>query len=170
MQYSGISAGCGQHFDSRFGYSNGLLFERLGQVQVSLSYYGISATHCNTLQHTATRCNTHTNLSYHWIGATHCIAPQHTATYCNTLQHTANFSCIPSDKRNTHVLQHKLQRKAHVLQHKHTHTAIYCNTHSYYWIRECNTHMHTLPHAATHCNTLQHTAIHLKTRSTTGYV
>ena len=43
----------------------------------------LTATHCNTLQHTPTHCDTlrHT--------ATHCNTLQHTATHCNTLQHTA---------------------------------------------------------------------------------
>ena len=39
------------------------------------------ATHCNTLQHTATHCKLqHT--------AKHCNALQHTATHCNTLRRT----------------------------------------------------------------------------------
>jgi len=41
----------------------------------------LTATHCNTLQHTATHCLT----------ATHCNTLQHTATHCNTLQHTASL-------------------------------------------------------------------------------
>jgi len=41
--------------------------------------------HCNTLQHTATHCNT---LQFIWYGA-HCNTLQHTATHCNTLQHIA---------------------------------------------------------------------------------
>jgi len=51
-----------------------------------------TATHCNILQHTATRCKTlhyalHCNTLQHT--ATHCNTLQHTATHCNTLQHTA---------------------------------------------------------------------------------
>jgi len=42
----------------------------------------LSATHCNTLQHTATRKN-----RPHRI-ATHCSTLQYAATHCNTLQHT----------------------------------------------------------------------------------
>ena len=58
-----------------------------------------SATHCNALQHTATRvecgrvangtagsCNIRYNTLKHT--ATHCDTLQHTATHCNTLQHT----------------------------------------------------------------------------------
>ena len=46
--------------------------------------YGVKPrTHCNTLQHTATRYNT---LQHN---ATHCYTLLHTATDCNTLQQTA---------------------------------------------------------------------------------
>jgi len=41
-----------------------------------------TATHCNTLQHTATH-------AYGGHAQPHCNTLQHTATYCNTLQHTA---------------------------------------------------------------------------------
>jgi len=70
-----------------------------------------TATHCNTLQHTAgahlwhkdCACNTlphiviHCSMLHHTAShcitlhftASHCIALHHTATHCNTLQHTA---------------------------------------------------------------------------------
>jgi len=57
-----------------------------------------SATHCNTLQHTATQfiCSTSQEIlrkcaTYAYLPptATHCNTLQHTATHCNTLQHTA---------------------------------------------------------------------------------
>ena len=54
----------------------------------SLSTSIQTATHCNTLQHTATRMQ-HT--------ATHCNTLQRTATHCNTLQHTVthcNMQCM----------------------------------------------------------------------------
>ena len=57
------------------------------------------ATHYNTLQHTATRCNTpvkhyggtlqSANNAHLQRTATHCHTLQHTATYCNTLRHAA---------------------------------------------------------------------------------
>jgi len=96
--------------------------------------YQVTATHCNTVQHSATHCNMWAIVcEIHLCGlsgdcntlqhtATHCNTPQHTATHCNTLQHTA-----------THC---------NALQH----TATHCNT---------------LQHTATHCNTLQHTATHM---------
>ena len=45
----------------------------------------------NTLQHTATNCNTHaaTRCSTLQHAATHCYTLQHTPTHCNTLQHAA---------------------------------------------------------------------------------
>ena len=62
-----------------------------------------SATHCSTLQLTATLCNTlhHT--------AAHCNTLQHTATHCNTLQHTA---------AHCHTLQHTATH-CNTLQHTH---------------------------------------------------
>ena len=45
-----------------------------------------TASSTNTLQHTATLC-THYNTLQHT--ATHCNTPQHTATHCNTLRHAA---------------------------------------------------------------------------------
>jgi len=53
---------------------------------------GCPATHCNTLYHTATHCNTlqHTALPS-GCPATHCTTLYHTATHCNTLQHTATL-------------------------------------------------------------------------------
>jgi len=63
-----------------------------------------TATHFNTLQHTATRCNTGPHYSAYdswkglfWHGsftATRCNTLQHTATHCNTLQHRASLQCI----------------------------------------------------------------------------
>jgi len=90
------------------------------------------ATHCNTLQHTATEpCNTpqHT--------AAHCNrAMQHTATHCNTLQQSH------ATHRNT--LQHSATEPCNTPQHTAAH-----------WNRAMQ---HTATHHATHCNTLQHTA------------
>jgi len=92
----------------------------------------VAATHCNTLQHAATRYNTlqHTATqadfgefcTWEWLhdrcntlqhAATRCNTPYHAATHCNTLQHAA-------------------------------------------------THCHTQSHAVTHNNTLPCTAVHCK--------
>jgi len=53
-----------------------------------------AATHCNTLQHTATHCHTQQH------AAMHCNTLPHAATRCNALQHTAARS---------NTLQHVLQ-------------------------------------------------------------
>ena len=86
-----------------------------------------TASHCNTLQHTATLCCTLCILLYDL---------QHTATHCNTLQHTA-----------THCYTHMQVRKTLALQHTGTHS----NT-----LQHTATHCSTLQHTATHCSTLQH--------------
>ena len=77
-----------------------------------------TATHCNTLQPTATHtlaqwdtCQTRLMTKSH---STHCNTLQHTATHCNTLQHTL----LPNE---THVKQDWWQ--------SHTQpTATHCNT------------------------------------------
>ena len=126
------------------------------------------ATHCNTLQHTATHkrcvwlvrthlitCVCHIGLhvcliyDYVWVSYVitcvchlwlHHFELQHTATHCNTLQHTAThlITCV------SHVW---LQYYAMSLSCPHT---------LHYITLSCN----TLQHTATHCNTLQHTWLH----------
>ena len=77
---------------------------------------------CNTLQRTATHCNTlrHTNRNVHmWHDI--CNTLQHTATHCNTLQHTATRCDIL-----TAMFISDMTYAAHcsTLQH----TAAHCNT------------------------------------------
>jgi len=55
------------------------------EVVVDINVHGKALLHCNTLQHTATRCNALPRTRT----ATHCHALQHSATPCNTLQHLA---------------------------------------------------------------------------------
>jgi len=64
-----------------------------------------AAPHCNTLQHTATHCNTLQ------------LEARHTAPHCNTLQHTA-----------THCNALQLEAR-HTAPHRNTlqHTATHCN-------------------------------------------
>ena len=146
-----------------------------------------TATHCNTLQHTATALAgnstcappppsaTQHNAS-HCNNATHCNTLQHTAPHCNTLhqrqQATAPVLLLFRQPRNT--LQH-------TATHCSTpqHTATHCTTlqHS---ATQCNTVQHTatapagnstcpppppsaMQHTAAHCSTLQHTATHCNT-------
>jgi len=76
-------------------------------------------TSCNTLQHTATHCNTpRIYRSQSEQAATHCNTPriyrshsEQAATHCNTLQHTATHHAFTGLRAN------KLQ-----------HTATHCNT------------------------------------------
>jgi len=58
-----------------------------------------TAAHCSTLQHTATQCSTLQHNAPKWgcaqacacdNTATHCNTLQHTATHCNTLQHSVD--------------------------------------------------------------------------------
>ena len=88
------------HCDTLLHIANiGLLEEEL------MSFVKESLTHCNTdtLQYTATRCNTLQHCAAHlnsWLleeellspvkeSLTHCNTLQYTATQCNTLQHSA---------------------------------------------------------------------------------
>ena len=55
-----------------------------------------TATHFNTLQHTAKHCNTHSVLTPHVSRHWHCLLycpHEHTAIHCNTRQHT---QCVDS--------------------------------------------------------------------------
>ena len=102
----------------------------------------------NTLQRTATHCNTlqHKKKIAEIANRTHCNTLQHTATHCNTLQHTA------TQKMNSRNC------KLNTLQH----TATHCNTLQHkkklqkLQIEHIATHCNTLQYTATHCNTLQH--------------
>jgi len=109
----------------------------------------LAATHCNTLQrtaslcitlkHTATRCNTLQHTARHRLGARSWWWRHHqginesrpTASPCNTLQHTAT---------NCNTMQHM---------------AAHCST---WW--DMATHCNTLQHTVTQSNTLQCAATH----------
>jgi len=113
-----------------------------------------TATHCITLQHTATthKQNMHSNMQMHtrdmdYSPATHCNPLQHTASHYNTLQHTAT---------HCNTLQHTATRCS-TPQHTR-HGLLNCNT-----LQPTATHCNTLHHTATHCNTLQHTATRCST-------
>jgi len=79
-----------------------------------------TATHCNTLQHTAIHCCSLRQERKVWI-----ITLQHTATHCNTLQHTATHCCSLRQERKVWIIT--LQ---HTATHCNTlqHTATHCNT------------------------------------------
>ena len=68
-----------------------------------------AATHCNTLQHTATQgvCVWVTPLVMH----THCNTLQHAATHCNTLQHTATQGvCVGDTTCDAHTVKQSASR------------------------------------------------------------
>ena len=94
-----------------------------------------AATHCNTLQYTAT----HFRDTTLYVTVTHCK--------CNTLQHTAIHR---STLQHTAIHRSTLQ---HTAIHCNTpqHTATHCNT-----PRNTATHCNTLQYTAAHCNTLPH--------------
>jgi len=87
------------------------------------------ATHSKSLQHTVTRCNTH---------STHC-----NATHRNTPQHT-----LENLYRSDSLFLRPTTAHCDTLQY----TAIHCNT-----LQHIATHCSTLQYTARHCNTLQNT-------------
>ena len=107
----------------------------------------LTATHCNTLQHTGRHLGSGFILSPRHSDSTHGNTLQHTAPHCNTLQR--GLSCFLSQSVTTHKVTH-------------------CNT-----LNNTATHFNTLQHTATsrglgvycltpvatqtviHCNTLQ---------------
>ena len=131
-----------------------------------------------TLQHTATRSNTHSRKSSHkeskhnstnfntlQLTATHCITIQHAgARVCNTVQHTAILQRAAT--RCNALARARTPNRLYVwipvytLQHTTTHhttlqpTATHRNT-----LQHSAPHRNALQHAATHCIMLQHTDI-----------
>jgi len=114
--------------------------------QPSCNTLQLTATHCNTLQHTVcvhiidilvvkhpvdTRADQKDLYHLEGTAATRCNTLQHAATRCNTRIHC-------NKERSIQFWRSRLQ-----------HTTTYCNT---------------LQHTATHCNTQQHTATHSPTR------
>ena len=101
-----------------------------------------TATHCDTLRHTATHWNTPNAWVSHFPCATglrtaaHCNTLQRTATHCNTLRHTAT---------HCNSLEHTRRMSE--------------SCPMYNWFTHCN----TLQHTATHCNALEYTATYCNT-------
>ena len=98
----------------------------LPTLEVYCKYALSAATHCNTLQHTATQQHTAWTVAC-CIDIRSRYTLQHAAKHCNTLQHTT-----------THC-------------HTQPHTATHCNT-----LQHTVTHCNTLQNTATHCKILQH--------------
>jgi len=151
-----------------------------------------TATHCNTLQHTATHRNTpeqHTathwythapktcspcscvRVCHHSCTATHCNKLRHTATHCySTLQHTYTMNmltlltcvCVPSP-----LYVSAIPHTQSPVQSPHCNTLLrietYCNTLQHTHIHKLMWSHHVATHFNTHRNTLQHTATHCNT-------
>jgi len=111
-----------------------------------------TATHCNTLQHTAphyvsvcmrSSC-THTSIYCNTRTATHCSALQHTAPHCTTLRMSMHALYMHT---YIYILQHihcnTLRMSMHAL-YMHTYICILQHTH-------CNTLLHTAPRCNTPC-------------------
>jgi len=136
----------------------------------------VNATHCNTLQHTATHINV--ALRRVWVSKgstlttlqqahTQCESLQHTATHCNTLQHTATWHSresewakarnIPPCSIHTHSMSH-----CNTLQHTATRNDVALKRVRVSKGSKHNTLQHThtpresLQHTAPHCTTLTH--------------
>ena len=94
-----------------------------------------TATHCNTVPNTVTQCNIPTPDCRNGCIVDYGPLPQYTATYCHTLQHTAKH-CGTLQQTATHNSQRgSVHRRGYKVLRQHT--ATHCNT---------------LQHAATHCN------------------
>ena len=112
--------------------------EKLEPVLRQLSFYAevhLTATHCNTLQHTATMLR---QLCFR-------AEVDLTATHCNTLQHSATMLrqfCFRAEVDLTVTPCSTLQCTVAHLQHTAT-------------LQKNVTHCGTLPRTATHYNTLQ---------------
>ena len=104
-----------------------LLFEEQNSG-VCIMYICATATHCNTLQDTATHL---VLLKKRILGCVYiCVPLQHTATHCNMLQHT----CMCATATHCNTLQHTATH-CNTLQHTATqHTGTHCNTlqHTYH--------------------------------------
>jgi len=96
------------------------------------------------------------------VSATRCNTLQHTATHCNKLQHTTG--CIDSSCGTPfaaawchNLLCHtpfwKTKFKSQLYSYFMWHALVSHRT----WLQHTATHCNTLQHTATHCNTLQHT-------------
>jgi len=93
--------------------------------------------------------------------ATHCITLQHTATHIyrfRTLQRTAMHGNIRQGTVQQHTTAHNATTRCNTRQHTATHCTTNCRNTLQHTAIHRNTLQHILPqHTATHCNTLQHT-------------
>jgi hypothetical protein len=141
-----------------------VVYHRTQHTAIHYSTLQRAATHCKTLQDTATQ-----------HAETHCSTPSLTAAQCNTLQHRSSLrgnkevalAAVSRDGSTLKFVSDALKNDRDVvlrcLALQHTintlqHTATHCNI-----LQHTATHCNTLQHPATHCNTLQHIATHCNT-------
>jgi len=129
-----------------------------------------TATHCNTLQHTATPCLHESHEMLISGAGESCVdnALQHTATHCNTLQHTATRTATHCNTLPVYVARYAYQRHRLVVCRQRN--AMHCNTlqhaatHCLHKSHEtlisgaCWLCVEMILHSTTCCSTLQHTA------------
>jgi len=151
-----------------------------------------SATHYDTLQRTATHCNTageksgqgaltpllpvessttlqHTATHYNTLQhtAAHCNTQQHAATRSTPLQHAATHSPLSPVESSTTRPAAKSPRmspphKSHMSPPQMRSPSM-TGTQASDTLQHTAAHCNTLQHTATHCHTLQHTATHCNT-------
>ena len=101
-----------------------------------------TATHCNTLQHAATKQQhtaTHGNPLQHL--ATLCNTRQHTTTNCKTLQHAARAPLLCSrlpTYTHVHICMHTQKHREHI----RTTTYIHTQKHTQHILAHANVHKH----------------------------
>jgi len=109
---------------------------------------GLTTTHCNNLQHTATHCLSPSryderarNVSFY------CKILQHNY---NTLQHTVTCSVLRAHTECGILLQNTATQQ----QHTATHCHLFSTTSAHGMWKRTATHCNTLQHTTTHCDTL----------------
>jgi len=117
--------------------------------------------HCNTLQYTATHCNTHTNATHcNTHCSTHCSTLQRTATHCNTHTNVARGTtlslCCGLQYTLHHTLWHAPSNVPRTVIHTRwpvIHTTTHTLTRSFKrcaWVQRVSaTHGHAQQHTAT---------------------
>ena len=159
-----------------YTYTKGSPRNEAFRVSSSTDYWGTSSS--NTLQHSATHCNTlrqiiEAPLRQIIVERDHIFVEcsgTHTATHCNTLQHGATHCNILRQIIEEQLCQMIVKRDHMFGERSVTHTATHSKTLQhmsthYSWTSSADDSQ-KWPHlrrmfSDTHCNTLQHTATHV---------
>jgi len=133
-----------------------------------ISHQSLTATHCNTLQHSATYSITlqHTanppTLAPAQPSITRCNTIQHTATQCNTLQHMTTLQhtakpTLPSPRSAIHQSLPFIATHCNILQHTSTYGITLQHTANPTLPSPRPAIHQLLPSIAKHCNMRKHT-------------